>query len=319
LTQPDMQVRIGRLIMKNPVMVASGTFGFGEEYAGLMDVSALGGIVTKGVSLNPREGNASPRIVETPSGLLNAVGLQNPGLERFIADKVPLLRTLECAVVVNIFGETLEEYAVLSKRLDAVDAVDALEVNISCPNVKQGGMAFGTDPQAAYDVAKTVRENTGKPVLVKLSPNVTDIVQVALRVKEAEVDGLTLINTLRGMAIDYRTGRPILGNVMGGLSGPAIRPVAVRMVYEVNRAVEIPLVGCGGIVHWQDAVEMMRAGASAVQVGSATFRNPRASLDVLEGVERFLRGTGIQRCKDLVGTVQVPGLSAVAATEGAKQ
>ncbi len=302
-TTVDMAVAIGRLRLANPVIVASGTFGYGEEYASLVDVDSLGAIVTKGVSLLPRQGNPAPRIAETPSGMLNSIGLQNPGIDVFIQEKLPWLRGLKTQVIVNILGNTVEEYAALAKRLDAVEGVDALEVNISCPNVNRGGIAFGSDPALAYDVAKQVRAHTGKPVLVKLSPNVTDLVAVAVRVAETGVDGLTLINTVRGMAVDYRTGRPLLGNVIGGLSGPAIRPIAVRAVYEVSKALDIAIVGSGGIVEWRDAVEFMRAGASAVQVGSANFRNPKAAIEVLYGLGEYLKQNKHISPRELVRTV----------------
>ena len=300
----NLTVSIGRLELQNPVMVASGTFGYGSEYAGFIDVNALGAIVTKGISLAPTAGNPAPRTVETPSGMLNAIGLQNPGLDVFVQEKMPFLRKLRARTIVNFFGSTVEDYAELAGRLDAVEGVDALEVNISCPNIKRGGLAFGGDPQTAARVASAVRRRTEKPVLVKLTPNVTDLVAIARAVAETGVDGITLINTLRGMAVDYRTGRPLLGNVIGGLSGPAIRPVAVRAVYEVAQALEIPIVGCGGIVEWPDAVEFLRAGACALQVGSATFRNPAAALEILEGLEAFLKETGHQAVGELVATVK---------------
>ena len=302
---PAMGVRLGRLWMDNPVMVASGTFGFGQEYARLMDVNALGAIVTKGISLEQRPGNPAPRTAETPCGMLNSVGLQNPGVAGFVADEMPYLRTVQPKVIVNILGDCVEDYSLLAGKLDSVEGIDALEVNISCPNVGHGGMAFGSDPEAAREVAASVRAATGLPVLVKLSPNVTDLVAIAVSVASAGVDGLTLINTLRGMAIDYRTGRPVLGNVIGGLSGPAIRPVAVRAVFEAARAVDIPLVGCGGIVTWQDAVEFMRAGASAVQVGSATFRDPAAAIGVLEGLRAFVARMDCSSCSELVSAIEV--------------
>jgi dihydroorotate dehydrogenase (NAD+) catalytic subunit len=303
MTTTDLGVRIGGLELSNPVMVASGTFGFGEEYAPLMDVNALGGLVTKGVSLEPRKGNPAPRTAETPAGMLNSVGLENPGLESFLQDKVPWLGSIRPAVVVNIFGSTAKEYGELARRLDTVEEVDALEVNISCPNVKQGGITFGSDPDQAREVSQRVRDATSKPVLVKLSPNVTDIVEIAARVAGTAIDGLTLINTLRGLALDYRTGQPLLGSGIGGLSGPAIRPVAVRAVYEVASEVDVPVVGCGGIVCWQDAVEFMRAGAHAVQVGSATFRNPSTAIEVIEGLKKYLTDTGCLSAGELVGKV----------------
>lgn len=301
--RPDLRVQLGRLALANPVMVASGTFGFGREYEHLLDLQRLGAIVTKGLSLQPRRGNPAPRIAETPAGLLNSIGLENPGLAVFLEEKLPWLRRQQPAVVVNIFGTTVAEYAELAARLDAVAGVDALEVNISCPNVKRGGLAFGADAGAAAEVAAAVRQATGKPVLVKLTPNVTDIVAIARRVAERGVDGLVLINTLRGMAIDINSRRPRLGNIIGGLSGPAIRPVAVRAVYEVAREVEVPLVGCGGICGWQDAVEFFLAGARAVQVGSATFRRPDTAVEVVRGIEQFLGQTGRSSVGELYGAM----------------
>ncbi len=303
---PDLRVKIGSLELANPVMAASGTFGFGEEYAGLVDIDRLGAIVTKGVSLEPRRGNPPPRTCETPAGMLNSVGLENPGVEVFLREKLPELRKRRPAVIVNIFGASADEFAALARRLDGEEGIDALEINISCPNVERGGAAFGADPEAAARVTRAVRENTRRTVLVKLSPNVTDLVEVARRVRESGADGLTLINTLRGMAIDFKTGRPLLGNVIGGLSGPAIRPVAVRAVFEVARALPVPIVGCGGIGAWQDAVEFFRAGAGAVQVGSATFRRPDAALEILRGIEKFLTQEGIDSVGRLVGTVKLP-------------
>ena len=304
-TGPDLGVRIGRLELDNPVMVASGTFGFGSEYSQLMDVDALGAIVTKGISLEARLGNPAPRTAETPCGMLNAVGLQNPGFEGFVREKMPFLRSVRPRVIVNILGNELADYRTLAAKLDGVPGVDALEVNISCPNVKQGGIAFGSDPAAAAEVAAAVLEACSLPVLVKLSPNVTDLTAVAAAVAATGVDGLTLINTVRAMAIDHRTGEPLLGNVIGGLSGPAIRPIAVRAVFEVAREVDIPLVGCGGITDWQNAVEFMRAGASAIQVGSATFRDPNTANKIVAGLSNFLAEIGCSRCQELVGAVKV--------------
>jgi len=304
MSEVDLAVSIGRLKLENPVMVASGTFGYGSEYAGFVDVDALGAVVTKGISLQPAPGNPAPRTVETPAGMLNAVGLQNPGLEAFVREKMPFLRKLRARVIVNFFGSTVEDYAELAGRLDKVDGVDALEVNISCPNIKAGGLAFGSDPDTAARVAAEVRRRTEKPVLVKLTPNVTDLVSIARAVAGTGVDGLTLINTLRGMAIDPKSGQALLGNLIGGLSGPAIRPVAVRAVYEVAQALDIPIVGCGGIAAWPDAVEFLRAGACALQVGSATFRNPAAALEVLRGLKAFLQEAGHQSAGDLVSTVK---------------
>jgi len=300
-SEPDLSVRLGRLALRNPVLTASGTFGFGEEYAPVMEVERLGGICTKGLSLQPRSGNPGPRLAETPAGMLNAIGLQNPGLERFARDILPRVRALGPAIVVNIFGSTVEEYETLAARLDALPGIAALEVNISCPNVSCGGMAFGADPAVAAEVSRRVRAATRLPVLVKLSPNVTDIVAVARAVAATGVDGLTLINTLKGTTIDPLTGRFRLGNRFGGLSGPAIRPVAVRMVAEVRQALDIPIVGAGGIVTWEDALEFIWAGANAVQVGSATFREPGAAVGVVEGLARFCRDRGVARLQDLAG------------------
>jgi len=302
----DLTTDIGRLHLANPVCVASGTFGFAEEYAELIDVDLLGAVVTKGISIEVRRGNPAPRTAEVPAGLLNSVGLENPGVQDFIGEKLPRLSEFRPAVIANIIGNTIDDYARLSGMLNGLKGLDGLEVNISCPNVSQGGIAFGTDPEIAARVARAVVEETSLPVLVKLSPNVTDIVAVAKRVADVGVDGLTLINTLRAMAIDHETGVPLLGNVIGGLSGPAIRPVAVRVVFEVTRAVDIPVVGCGGIMNWRDAVEFIRAGASAVQVGSASFRNPSTCIEVLRGLEKFLVDNEYSSVRELVGTVQLP-------------
>ena len=300
----DMSARLGRLCLRNPVMTASGTFGFGSEYEDLMDVDALGAIVTKGISLKPRLGNPAPRTAETPAGMLNAVGLQNPGLEAFVCDKLPWLKAARPAVVVNILGDAVSDYVELARGLDGADGVDALEVNISCPNVAAGGLAFGSDPKVAAEVCAAVRQNCSLPVLVKLSPNVTDLVEIAKAVAAEGADGLTLINTIRGMAIDPLSGRPRLGNLIGGLSGPAMRPVAVRAVYEVHQALDIPIVGCGGITRDLDAVEFFRAGASAVQVGSATFRDPGVACAVLEGLEKFVAEQDLDACSRLTGAIK---------------
>lgn len=302
---PDMRVAIGRLALANPVMVASGTFGWANEYAGLVALERLGAVVTKGLSLEPRSGNPQPRIAETPAGMLNSIGLQNPGLEAFLRDKLPLIQRVPTAVLVNILGERVEDYARLARSLDGLPGVAGLEVNISCPNVSAGGIAFGADPGAAAEVASAVRSATRLPVLVKLSPNVTDLPAIARRVADTGVDGLTLINTLRGMAVDIWSGRPRLGSVIGGLSGPAIRPIAVRAVFEVSRAVGVPVIGCGGIMGWADAAEHIRAGATAVQVGSATFRDPAAAAGVVDGLRDFLIELGLGSCRELVGAIQL--------------
>ncbi len=301
----DLKVDIGGLELANPVMTASGTFGYGRQFADVMDLDRLGAIVVKGLSIEPGAGNPPPRIVETACGMLNAIGLENVGLEVFLAEKLPFLETLNTPVIVNIYGRRVEDYALLARRLDPVTKVAALEVNISCPNVKQGGIAFGSDPSMAAKVTRAVREKTAKPVIVKLSPNVSDIAVIARSVEDAGADAVSLINTLTGMAIDIRTRRPRLANVTGGLSGPAIKPVAVRMVWEAARAVKVPVIGVGGIVTAEDALEFIIAGATAVQVGTASFINPRAALDVLEGLQRFVTEQKISSVRQLVGTLEI--------------
>lgn len=299
--RPALAVNIGGIKMKNPVTTASGTFGFGTEYAPYVDLNRLGAIVVKGTTLEPRAGNPTPRLVETPAGILNSIGLQNPGVERFIEEALPYLAGYDLPVIVNIAGDTVEDYARLAARLDRAGGVAGLEVNISCPNVKKGGMQFGSDPAMAAEVTRAVKGNTDLPVIVKLSPNVTSIVAVAERVAEAGADALSMINTLLGMAIDIRTRRPLLGNVMGGLSGPAVKPVAVRAVWQVYREVRLPIIGMGGITCAEDAIEFILAGATAVAVGTANFVNPRATMDVLDGIENYLVENGIDDINELVG------------------
>lgn len=299
--KPELAVNIGALVLKNPVTTASGTFGFGPEYAPYLDLNRLGAIVVKGTTLQPRLGNPPPRLVETPAGILNSIGLQNPGVDRFIEEYLPYLADYDLPVIVNISGDTVEDYAELAGRLDRAAGVAGLEVNISCPNVKRGGMQFGSDPHMAAEVTRAVRGNTDKTVIVKLSPNVTSIVEVAGKVAGAGADALSLINTLLGMAIDIKSRRPLLGNIMGGLSGPAIRPVAVRAVWQVYREVDLPIIGMGGIVAAEDALEFILAGATAVAVGTASFINPRAAGEVLEGIERYLRENQIRGIRELVG------------------
>jgi dihydroorotate dehydrogenase (NAD+) catalytic subunit len=286
-------------------MTASGTFGYGREFDGLVDLKRLGAIVVKGISLKPSKGNPSPRIVETTGGMLNAIGLENVGLDAFIGDKLPYLNTLDVPVVVNIYGKTIEEYAELARRIEALDGVAAIEVNISCPNVKAGGVAFGVCADPARSVVRAVREKTGKPLIVKLSPNVTDITEIARTVENAGADAVSLINTLTGMAVDIHSRRPKLANITGGLSGPAVKPVALRMVWETRRAVKIPVIGMGGIMGAEDALEFIIAGASAVQVGTANFVNPRATLDILDGLEAFMTDKKIPRLTELIGTLAV--------------
>ncbi|OAT86776.1 dihydroorotate dehydrogenase B catalytic subunit [Desulfotomaculum copahuensis] len=287
--------------MKNPVTTASGTFGFGPEYAPYVDLNRLGAIVVKGTTLKPRAGNPPPRIVETPAGILNAIGLQNPGVEHFIAEALPYLRQFDLPVIVNIAGDTEDDYARLAARLERAPGVAGLEVNISCPNVHKGGLQFGVDPEAAAGVVRAVKAVTTRPVIVKLSPNVTSIVEIAEAAAAAGADALSMINTLLGMAIDIKHRRPFLANVTGGLSGPAVRPVAVRAVWQVYRAVKLPIIGMGGVVTAADALELIMAGATAVAVGTASFVNPRAAMDVIDGLEKFMTDNGVRDINELVG------------------
>ena len=304
MNKPDLSVQVGPLHLKNPVLTASGTFGYGREFASLMDPNLLGGIVVKGISLKPMAGNPPPRIVETPCGMLNAIGLANVGLEIFLSEKLPWLQKLDTCVIVNIYGHTLDEYGAVAAGLKGVSGISALEVNISCPNVEKGGMAFGTDPVVAARVTERVLKETDKPVIVKLSPNVTDIRAIARAVEQAGAHALSLINTLTGMTIDIERRTPKLANGSGGLSGPAIRPVALHMVHQVVKTVHIPVIGMGGILDASDALEFLIAGAQAVQVGTANFANPRASLDILEGIEKFLKERGINSVKDIIGSLK---------------
>ena len=287
-TSPDLSVQLGPLRLKNPVMAASGTFGYGEEYADFVDLERLGAIVVKGISLRPRPGNPPPRLVETPAGLINAIGLENVGLENFLQVKLPYLRERRATVVVNIFGNILEEYGELAAGLDGVPGISAIEINISCPNVKEGGMVFGTDPAMAARVVRTVRASTSLPLITKLTPNVTRIGDLARAVVDAGSDMISCINTVAAMAVDIYTRRPKLANIVGGLSGPAVKPIALRCVYEALAAVTCPVIGLGGIAGAKDALEFLLLGARAVQVGTANFVNPRATVEILEGMERFL-------------------------------
>ncbi len=292
------------LLLANPVMTAAGTFGYGTEYSQLFAIEKLGAIVCKGTTLESRDGNPQPRLAETASGLLNSIGLQNVGVDALIKQKAPLWSSWRVPVIVNIAGETIDDYARLASQLDGVAGISALEVNISCPNIKAGGLAFGTDPKQAAEVTTSVKAATSLPILVKLTPNTDDIVKIAIAVAEAGADAISLINTLKGMTIDIAKRRPLLGNITGGLSGPAIKPVALYMVYAVAGAVELPIIGCGGITTTSDAIEFIMAGASAIQVGTASFTNPRASLDVLEGIEQFMKKEGINNLTDLIGVAQ---------------
>lgn len=300
---PSLAVSIGGLNLKNPVMPASGTFGYGEEYAPFADLNRLGAVVTKGISLRPRAGNPPPRIMETPAGMLNAVGLQNVGVRAFVAEKLPYLRRFDVPVIVNIFGEAVDEYAAVAEELSKAGGVHALEVNISCPNVKKGGIAFGARPESAAEVTAAVRGSTDLPVIVKLTPNVTDIVEIALAVESAGAHALSLINTLLGMSVDVERRVPHLANVTGGLSGPAVRPVAVRMVWQVAGRVKVPVIGVGGIADAAGALEFLIAGALAVQVGTGQFMNPRTILDVIEGIEAYLVRHDMRDVRDLIGSL----------------
>jgi dihydroorotate dehydrogenase (NAD+) catalytic subunit len=303
-TDAAMAVNIAGMKMKNPVMTASGTFGCGEEYADYVDLNRLGGIVVKGLSLKPRLGNPPPRIMETAAGMLNAVGLQNVGVDAFIEEKLSFLRNYNVAVIANIYGESYTEYAQVAGKLSAAPGVHALEVNVSCPNVKKGGLSFGADPKAAAEVTRRVKAETHLPVIVKLTPNVTDITVIARAVEEAGADAVSLINTLTGMSIDLKTRTPHLKNITGGLSGPAIKPVALRMVWQVAQKVSIPVIGMGGIMTAEDALEFMVAGAKAVQIGTANFINPRATMEIIDGMRRYLQENKIKSIKDIVGSLR---------------
>jgi dihydroorotate dehydrogenase (NAD+) catalytic subunit len=302
---PGLSVELGPLRMKNPVLVASGTFGYGEEYAGLIPLRSLGALITKGLSLQPRKGNPPPRLAETAAGMLNAIGLENVGLEAFLRDKMPFLRRTGCPVLVNIFGGTENEYAEMAHRLADVEGIAGLEVNISCPNLKAGGAIFATEPGSVYHVVSRIRQATSAFLMVKLSPNVADITRIALAAEEAGADAVSLINTLTGMAIDIKTRTPVLGNITGGLSGPAIKPIGLRMVWQVAQAVRIPVVGIGGIMTAEDALEYFIAGASAVQVGSALFVDPRAYLKIMDGIRSYLKAQGIAHISSLIGSLRV--------------
>jgi len=302
---PDLSVNIAGIKFKNPVLTASGTFGYGEEFAEFVDLSRLGGVIVKGISLKPIVGNPPPRIWETPSGMLNAIGLENPGVDVFLSQKLPFLRKYDTAVIVNIFGFSLEEYVEVAERLNGAKGISGLEVNISCPNVKAGGMAFGTDLKATFELLSAIRKVTRLPIFAKLSPNVTDVTEFANAARDAGCDGLSLINTLLGMAIDVRCRRPRLANCTGGLSGPAIRPVAVRVVWQVASKVPLPIIGMGGIITGEDALEFILAGASAVAVGTANFINPLATLEVLSGIENIMIEQGVSDIKDLIGRLSV--------------
>ncbi|MBW1743695.1 MAG: dihydroorotate dehydrogenase [Deltaproteobacteria bacterium] len=299
-----LAVNIGGISMKNPVMTASGTFGYGEEFASLFDLNGLGAIIVKGLSLTPSAGNPPPRTVETAAGMLNAIGLENIGLEAFVQDKLPFLQTLNTPIILNIYGHDTAAYGELAERTQDIEGIAAVEVNISCPNVKAGGIAFGTDPKAAFAVVRAVREKTTLPLIVKLSPNVTDIRTIARSVEEAGATAVSLINTITGMAVDIYKRKPKLGNITGGLSGPAIKPIALRMVWEVAQTVRVPVIGIGGIANAKDVLEFMIVGASAVQVGTANFFNPQATMEIIHGLSSYLKENNIGEIGEIVGTLQ---------------
>lgn len=303
-TVPDLSVEIAGIVFPNPVILASGTVGYGEEFEGLIDLGRVGGISVKGTSLLPVEGHPPPRLFPTHSGMLNAIGLQNVGVERFISEKMPYLRQSGCRVIVNVFGFTADEYVRVVEKLNDCDGIAAYELNVSCPNTEEGGMMFGTSERAAAGLVERVRPASRRPLIVKLSPNVTDISSIAAAVEKAGADALTVANTYLAMAIDPETFRARLENVTGGLSGPAIRPITLRMVYECARAVEIPILGLGGICCGADAVEYFLAGATAVQVGTAHFHDPRAAMKILDELRRFLERKGIVRIADLRGRME---------------
>lgn len=296
----DLAVDIAGIKMKNPITTASGTFGFGKEYGAYFDLSNLGAITVKGTTLKARKGNPPPRLVETCGGILNAVGLENPGVDAFLNEALPFLSPFDLPVIVNIAGHSIEEYGEVAKRLNK-KGISGLEVNISCPNVKNGGLAFGTDPGMAGEVIGVVKAATDLPVIAKLSPNVTDIVQIAKAVQKAGADALSLINTILGMSIDIHQRKPILGNTMGGLSGPAVKPVAVRMIWQVSQAVDLPIIGMGGVATWEDAVELILAGATAVAVGTANFMHPLATMEIVEGIHRYLEINNFSSVNEIVG------------------
>lgn len=286
-------IKIGNLALRNPVLTASGTFGYGTEYADFVDFNRLGGIIVKGTTIHHREGNPYPRMAETPSGMLNCVGLQNKGIDHFVSHIWPNIQSLPTNVIVNVSGSTIDDYVAVAEKIDALDGVPAIELNISCPNVKQGGMAFGVTPEGASSVVKAVRAAYHKTLIVKLSPNVTDIVSIARAVEEAGADSVSLINTLLGMAIDAERRRPVLSTITGGLSGPAVKPVALRMVWQVAHAVSIPVVGLGGIMNGRDAIEFLLAGAKAVEVGTANFVDPSVTMRIVDEMEDYLRRHGM--------------------------
>ncbi len=300
-----LNIKIGDLELKNPVMTASGTYGYGEEFADFIDISQLGGIIVKGTTLHHREGNAYPRMAETPSGMLNAVGLQNKGVEYFVENIYPRISQIDTNMIVNVSGSTIDDYVKTAEIINELEHIPAIELNISCPNVKQGGMAFGVTCTGAAEVVKAVRSAYKKTLIVKLSPNVTDITEIARAAEANGADSVSLINTLLGMAIDAEKRRPVLSTVTGGMSGAAVKPIALRMVWQVAKAVNIPVIGLGGISNWKDAVEFMLAGASAIQIGTANFIDPTVTIKVIDGINNYLDRHGYQSASDIIGALEV--------------
>lgn len=308
IKKTQLEVEVGRIRMKNPVMTASGTFGYGEEFSPFIDLNKLGAMVLKGITLKPKMGNPLPRISETPSGILNSVGLQNVGVEILIKEKLPYLQKFNTPVIINFSGDTIGEYVKLAGKLGEVSAeteIAGLEVNISCPNVKKGGMEWGTNPQSTYRLVNEIRKVTNLPLIVKLSPNVTDIRVIAQAAEEAGADAISLINTLVGMAIDINSRQPMLANIRGGLSGPAVKPVALWLVWQVFNTVDIPIIGMGGIMDAQDAVEFIIAGATSVSIGTASFINPHVTIDIIEGIEKYLIDNEIEDINEVVGSLKI--------------
>lgn len=301
----DLSVNIGKLEMSNPVMTASGTFGYGEEFADFIDLAQIGGIITKGITLHRREGNLYPRMTETPSGMLNAVGLQNKGVHHFVEHIYPRIKDIQTNIIVNVSGSQIEDYVETAAIINELTNIPAIELNISCPNVKQGGMAFGINPKVAEEVVKAVRSVYGKTLIVKLSPNVTDITEIALAAEYGGADAVSLINTLLGMAIDAESRKPLLSTITGGLSGAAVKPIALRMVWQVANKVKIPVIGLGGIMNWKDAVEFLLAGASAVEIGTANFIDPTVTVKVIAGVNDYLERHGYKSVTEIIGLLEV--------------
>ena len=301
----DLTVKIGNMILKNPVIVSSGTFGFGEEFEDFFNLNDLGAIIPKGISLRPMMGNPPPRIFETEGGIINSIGLQNPGFQEFIKNKLPYYRNLKTHLIINFFGKSQKEYIELARRFDSVPGISGLEINISCPNIKRGGIVFGADPQMAYRLVQAVRKSTKLTLIVKLSPNVTDIALMAKSVEEGGADAVSLVNTFRAMAVNIHTKKPELGNMIGGLSGPAIKPIALRMVWEVNQVVHIPIIGMGGIMNAEDAIEFILVGASAIQIGTANLINPRTGIEVIHGIKKYLAQNKTNRIQKLIGALLI--------------